>query len=294
MAALRADGAARLHRRRQARRQRRDAPQGAAVPAHGRRRPGPPRGGPALSGAGAMHEGTVSALLGVAGIPSISESTMVARDCAIAGVRGRARAHAAPAARASPSRAVAHAKQAGVQVTCEACPAPPRRSPTRRSGPRHAHEDEPAAARRERPPGADRRACATARSTASRPTTRRTRATRRRSRSSRRRWGRRGWRPRSPRVHTELVRPRRAAARARRREADGGGGLLGLPVPRDRARARRANLVLVDLEATWEVGRDGLRVALGELLLRGPAPPGPRPAHRRGRVGRLPRARASR
>ena len=60
----------------------------------------------------------------------------------------------------------------------------------RRGGPqpRRALQDEPAAARRGRPPGADRRRCARARSIASRPTTRRTRATRRRSRSSRRRW----------------------------------------------------------------------------------------------------------
>ena len=43
---------------------------------------------PALSGRGAMHEGEVSALLGVAGIPSVSESTMVARDCALAGYEG--------------------------------------------------------------------------------------------------------------------------------------------------------------------------------------------------------------
>ena len=39
---------------------------------------------PALSGAGMMHEGAVSALLGLAGIPAISESTMIQRDCAIA------------------------------------------------------------------------------------------------------------------------------------------------------------------------------------------------------------------
>ena len=39
---------------------------------------------PALSGDGVMHEGAVSARLGVAGIPSISESTFVARDAAIA------------------------------------------------------------------------------------------------------------------------------------------------------------------------------------------------------------------
>ena len=40
---------------------------------------------PALSADGVMHEGAVSARLGLAGIPSISESTMVARDAAIAG-----------------------------------------------------------------------------------------------------------------------------------------------------------------------------------------------------------------
>src|SRR3954453_15847838 len=39
---------------------------------------------PSLSGDGVMHEGDMSALLGVAGIPSVSESTMVARDCALA------------------------------------------------------------------------------------------------------------------------------------------------------------------------------------------------------------------
>jgi dihydroorotase len=39
---------------------------------------------PALSGAGVMHEGAVSVELGLAGIPSISESTMIARDALIA------------------------------------------------------------------------------------------------------------------------------------------------------------------------------------------------------------------
>jgi len=40
---------------------------------------------PALSGAGVMHEGSLSVELGLAGIPSISESTMIARDALIAG-----------------------------------------------------------------------------------------------------------------------------------------------------------------------------------------------------------------
>ena len=43
---------------------------------------------PSLAGRGAMHEGEVSALLGLAGIPSVSESTMVARDAALAGYEG--------------------------------------------------------------------------------------------------------------------------------------------------------------------------------------------------------------
>ncbi len=39
---------------------------------------------PELSGKGVMHEGEVSAVLGMAGVPSVSESTMIARDCALA------------------------------------------------------------------------------------------------------------------------------------------------------------------------------------------------------------------
>ena len=39
---------------------------------------------PDLSGDGVMHEGPVSAALGLAGIPSVSESTMIARDAALA------------------------------------------------------------------------------------------------------------------------------------------------------------------------------------------------------------------
>ena len=50
---------------------------------------------PTLSGDGVMHEGEVSALLGLAGIPSVSESAMVARDCALAAYEERA--HPRPA-----------------------------------------------------------------------------------------------------------------------------------------------------------------------------------------------------
>src|SRR5256885_1807396 len=40
---------------------------------------------PTLSRGGSMHEGRVSAALGIRGIPTVSESTMVARDAALAG-----------------------------------------------------------------------------------------------------------------------------------------------------------------------------------------------------------------
>jgi dihydroorotase len=76
---------------------------------------------PALSRDGAMHEGEVSALLGVAGIPSVSESTMVARDAALAGYEG-GRVHMQHLSCIESVEAVAAAKAQGIQVTCEASP----------------------------------------------------------------------------------------------------------------------------------------------------------------------------
>ncbi len=79
---------------------------------------------PSLSGAGAMHEGAMSAVLGIAGIPSISESTMVARDCAIAGEDPArpGRVHMQHLSAVESVDAVRVAKAAGVRVTCEASP----------------------------------------------------------------------------------------------------------------------------------------------------------------------------
>ena len=68
---------------------------------------------PSLSGAGVMHEGEVSARLGLAGIPSISESTMIARDAAIAGYEDGASTSSTCRARESVA-AVAEAKARGV------------------------------------------------------------------------------------------------------------------------------------------------------------------------------------
>jgi dihydroorotase len=74
-----------------------------------------------LSKGGAMHEGAVSAALGLGGIPSVSESTMVARDAALAGYED-ARVHFQHLSCSASVRAVAHAKAEGWKVSTEATP----------------------------------------------------------------------------------------------------------------------------------------------------------------------------
>jgi dihydroorotase len=76
---------------------------------------------PSLSGDGAMHEGEVSAQLGLAGIPSVSESVQVTRDCSLAAYEG-GRVHVQHVSARETVEAIERAKAAGVQVTCEATP----------------------------------------------------------------------------------------------------------------------------------------------------------------------------
>ena len=76
---------------------------------------------PALSGNGVMHEGEVSALLGLAGIPSISESAIVARDCQLAQYEG-GRIHVQHVSARETVEVLERAKAAGVEVTAEATP----------------------------------------------------------------------------------------------------------------------------------------------------------------------------
>jgi dihydroorotase len=76
---------------------------------------------PSLSGQGAMHEGEISALLGLAGIPSVSESVQVARDCALAAYED-GRIHVQHVSARETVEAIERAKAAGTQVTCEATP----------------------------------------------------------------------------------------------------------------------------------------------------------------------------
>ena len=74
-----------------------------------------------LSREGSIHEGPVSAALGLSGIPSLSESTMVARDAALAGYEG-ARVHFQHLSCAASVEAEADAKARGWRVSAEVTP----------------------------------------------------------------------------------------------------------------------------------------------------------------------------
>jgi dihydroorotase len=76
---------------------------------------------PSLSANGVMHEGAISAQLGLAGIPAVSESTMVARDAALAGYE-EARIHIQHVSARHTIEVIEQAKAAGVQITAEATP----------------------------------------------------------------------------------------------------------------------------------------------------------------------------
>jgi dihydroorotase len=76
---------------------------------------------PELTGDGVMHEGPVSAALGLAGIPSVSESTTIARDAALAGYED-GRIHVQHLSAAESVEAVRAARAAGVRISCEASP----------------------------------------------------------------------------------------------------------------------------------------------------------------------------
>jgi dihydroorotase len=76
---------------------------------------------PSLKGDGVAHEGAVSALLGLKGIPGISESIMVERDVSIAETVG-GRVHVAHMSARQSLRAVRDGKARGVAVTAEVTP----------------------------------------------------------------------------------------------------------------------------------------------------------------------------
>lgn len=76
---------------------------------------------PELSGDGVMGEGVVSAALGLAGVPDVSESTMIARDAALC-LHEDARAHVQHLSARRSVEAIEVAKQRGAAITAELTP----------------------------------------------------------------------------------------------------------------------------------------------------------------------------
>ena len=74
-----------------------------------------------LRGQGMMHEGRVSLILGLKGIPAAAEEVMVFRDLALAGLTG-ARLHIAHVSTAGAVELIRRAKAAGLQVSAETAP----------------------------------------------------------------------------------------------------------------------------------------------------------------------------
>jgi dihydroorotase len=74
-----------------------------------------------LSSGGVMHEGLVSAELGLAGIPGVAEEVMVARDLILAEFTG-ATVHIAHVSTSGAVRLIREAKARGVRVTAETAP----------------------------------------------------------------------------------------------------------------------------------------------------------------------------
>ena len=209
---------------------------------------------PALSGAGVMHEGAVSARLGMTGIPSLSESTMVARDAALAHYED-ARIHFQHLSCAESVQALAAARSLGAQVSGEASPHhltltddavlsldsrfkmnPPLRAESDRraliEGLRSgviecvATDHAPHARHEKEVPFEEAPMGTTGSETA------------------------------FAALYTELVVPGLITLSVLVERMTAGGGLYGLTVPRIAVGAA-ANLTLVDLEATWTVGDDG-------------------------------------
>jgi dihydroorotase len=210
---------------------------------------------PSLSGAGAMHEGEVSARLGLAGIPAISESTMVARDAAIAGYEG-GRIHIQHLSALESVEAVAVAKDGGVAVTAEASPhhltlthdAVLERLDTRlkMNPPLRAERDRQALLAGLRDGTID---CI---ATDHAPHAREEKEVPFEEAPM----GTTGLETAFAALHTELVLPGVLPLALVVEKLSAGAGLLGLPTPVV-AVGRPADLCLVDLAASWEVGEAG-------------------------------------
>jgi len=75
-----------------------------------------------LTAGGCMHEGALSARMGMTGMPSVAEDIIVARDLLLGGYVGGARYHVAHISTAGAVGLVRSAKRSGLSVTAEVTP----------------------------------------------------------------------------------------------------------------------------------------------------------------------------
>jgi dihydroorotase len=209
---------------------------------------------PALSGDGVMHEGAVSARLGLAGIPSLSESTMVARDGALA-IYEDARMHFQHLSCVESVRALSDAKDRGARVSGEATPhhltltddiVRTLDSRFKMNPPLRTEEDRRALIEGLRSGVVD--CIATDHAPHARDE--------KEVPFEQAPMGTTGLETAFAAVHTDLVVPGVLDLGLVVERMTGGGEPLGIPAPRVRIGAE-ANLVLVDLDAEWEVGENG-------------------------------------
>jgi dihydroorotase len=210
---------------------------------------------PTLSGAGVMHEGEVSARLGLAGIPSISESTLIARDASLARYED-GRIHIQHLSARESVEAVAEAKARGVRISAEATPhhltltdaALRERLDTRlkMNPPLRAESDRQALIDGLRDGTID---CI---ATDHAPHAREEKEVPFEEAPM----GTTGLETAFAAVYTELVLPGILPLALVVEKLSAGAALLGLPTPELRV-GRPADLVLVDLAAEWEVGEAG-------------------------------------
>jgi dihydroorotase len=209
---------------------------------------------PTLSADGVMHEGAVSARLGLAGIPSVSESTMVARDAALARYEG-ARVHFQHLSCVESIEAVEATKAAGTNATAEVTPhhltltddvVRTLDSRFKMNPPLRTEDDRKALVEALRAGAIDCVATDHAPHAGHEKEVPFEQAA----------MGTTGLETAFAALYTELVVPGELDLATVVERMSAGAGLYGLPAPRI-ASGEPANLCLVDLEARWEVGAHG-------------------------------------
>jgi dihydroorotase len=209
---------------------------------------------PSLSGPGVMHEGKISSLLGVAGVPSVSESTMIERDVALARYEG-GRCHILHLSAAESVAAVERAKREGVAVTAEVTPHHLTRTdeavrsldPSFKMNPPLRDESD-----RETLIEGLRSGVIDCVATDHAPHARQEKE----APFEQAPMGVTGLETAFAVLYTELVLPGLLGLGELVRSMNAGAGVYGLPVP-TLAKGSPANLCLVDLEADWVVGESG-------------------------------------